>query len=364
MARYRGMNGLHELLLPEEFREAETLLESRGLELPEGISFGLGLYEENRLIGTGFLTGDILCGIGVAAGREGKGVSAAIVTELLNHALGQGFRTLRLFTKPAEAPKFAALGFSPLVTAPEAALLEWGEAGYPAWLAATRTFLTRHEIPARHEIPTAPGRKDSIARGAVVMNANPFTLGHRFLVMQALERCDTVLVFVVEEEASAFPFPVRLRLVREGLADLPEALVLPAGPYMVSRASFPSYFTGKERHARVHAELDCALFARKIAPDLGIGLRAVGTEPLCPVTALYNEIMRRILPESGIQCLEVPRYAADGGEAVSASAVRAGLAGTDDSAWRALVPRTTYAFLTGPEADAIRAGLREKKSRH
>lgn len=352
------MDGLHELLLIEEFREAQILLDSRGLYMPEGITFAVGMYEEGKLIGTGFLAGDVLCGIGVATGHEGKGISAAIVTELVKYTLAMGVKTLRLFTKPAETSKFAELGFHTLVTAPEAALLEWGDANYAAWIKTTRALLARHGIPA------VPERRGSVALGAVAMNANPFTLGHRFLVTRALELCGRVVVFVVEEDASTFPFPVRLRLVREGLADLPEAFVLPAGPYMVSRASFPSYFTGKERHARAHAELDCTLFAKTIAPDLGIGLRAVGTEPYCPVTALYNEVMRRVLPQSGIQCLEVPRYAAGDGKAVSASSVRAGLAGTEDGDWRKLVPPTTHEFLTSPEAEPILAGLRGKKSRH
>lgn len=137
------------------------------------------------------------------------------------------------------------------------------------------------------------------------MNANPFTLGHRALVEKAAKRCDHLLVFVVEEDASVFPFQLRLRLVREGVADLAAApakvSVLPGGPYMVTRASFPAYFTGEADHARVHAALDATIFAEKIAPVFGIDRRFVGSEPYCAVTSAYNDTLLAVLPPRGVR---------------------------------------------------------------
>lgn len=356
------MYAFHELLLPEEFAEAENLLRQRGLALPKDIDLGLGAYEENSLIGAGFLSGSIICGIGVAARHEGLGLSAAIVSALINRAAAKGIHSLRLFTKSAEAKKFAALGFSLCVKTDSAVLLELGYPNYSDWIHLTNQKLTHHAdgVPA--------SKKDcsrKIPLGAVIMNANPFTLGHRYVVEKTLEHSSRAVVFVVEEDLSAFPLQVRSRLVTEGLRDLEKAVVLPGGPYMVSRASFPSYFTGKEDHARVHAELDCTLFAERIAPDLGIGLRVVGTEPYCPVTAMYNEALRRILPQNGIICLEVPRLVTGDGATVSASHVRARLAEKGgDASFADMVPASTAAFLSSDEAEVIRKSLKKPPSRH
>jgi [citrate (pro-3S)-lyase] ligase len=197
------------------------------------------------------------------------------------------------------------------------------------------------------------------------MNANPFTLGHLHLARTALLSCAYLCVFVVEEDASAFPFDVRLELVGQGLAQLPRAIVLPAGPYMVSRASFPAYFTGKAAHSRVHAELDSTIFAVRIAGALDIGVRFVGREPSCEVTAGYNAALQEILPQHGVRCVEIERLSCDGA-AISASRVRELVAGPEP-AWdelQKLVPETTLAFLRSDAMRDIRKSLREHANRH
>lgn len=354
------MYSFQEMLVPSEFRAAENLLARAGLEFPEGVSFSLGAYENGLLAGTGFLAGNVVCGICVAPEHQGSGLAAAMVSRLVQHALETGQRHLMLFTKPLEAAKFADIGFHVLAGTGAAALLEWGRPDYAAWLRETRAALEETREAAEAAEGSLP-----FSLGAIVMNANPFTLGHRHLVREALARCRRVMVFVVEEDASSFPFAVRHALVREGLSGMDRVVIRPGGSYMVSRASFPSYFTGKADHSRVHAELDCTMFAARIAPDLGIAARFVGEEPYCGVTAEYNVIMRDVLPRYGIACVEIPRLAKDGAP-ISASSVRALLAagGTEKQVLEGLVPASTAAFLGGPEAGCIAAKLREQTRRH
>lgn len=359
------MHVFQELLLPSEFREAEKLLELSDLDMPEGITFGLGAYEDGVLAGAGFLAGNVVCGICVSSESQGAGLAAAIVSRLVQHALQGGQTRLSLFTKPAEAAKFGEIGFTVLASTPSAAFLEWGRPDYAAWLREAKEALQAEVLQAA----SADGPFD-FPLGAIVMNANPFTLGHRYLALQALARCRRVVVFVVEEDASTFPFSVRYALVREGLADQERILVRPGGAYMVSRASFPSYFSGKAAHSRVHAELDCTLFAARIAPDLGIAARFVGEEPYCEVTAGYNAVMRDTLPRYGVECIEIPRLAREG-EPISASAVRALLGaseseqkGVEQKKMEQLVPASTAAFLELPEAEPIVEELRRHTGRH
>jgi [citrate (pro-3S)-lyase] ligase len=196
------------------------------------------------------------------------------------------------------------------------------------------------------------------------MNANPFTLGHLHLTRTALKSCAQVCVFVVEEDASAFPFDARLELVRQGLAQEARAIVLPAGPYMVSRSSFPSYFTGKAAHSSVHAELDGTVFAARIAKELDIEARFVGQEPYCAITAGYNAALQEILPQHGVQCVEIERLGC-GGAAIGASRVRELLAKADADSirdeLRELVPETTLDFLRSRAMQGLRESLRKDK---
>ena len=157
---------------------------------------------------------------------------------------------------------------------------------------------------------------------ALSWNCNPFTLGHRTLVECAASQCDVLHVFVVEENRSAFPTDVRYRLVQEGVKLLPNVRVHLSGYYMISAATFPTYFLKQEEDAvTLQSDLDITLFAQRIAPGLHITKRFVGEEPLDPTTARYNATMKRILPQHGIELIEIPRRT-QGDGVISASRVR------------------------------------------
>ena len=183
-------------------------------------------------------------------------------------------------------------------------------------------------------IPVGPERPV----GSIVCHANPFTLGHRHLIAYAAAHCAQVLVFVLSDTDSLFPPELRLRLVREGTADLPNVRAYPGGDYLISPATFPAYFLKDQARApEAKCDLDLTLFGSAIAPALHITERFVGQEPTCAVTAQYNRRMQAILPAYGIHVTEIPRL-----NAISATTVRARLLEGDVAAVRALVPETTY----------------------
>ncbi|MBQ1384314.1 MAG: hypothetical protein IIY74_02855, partial [Firmicutes bacterium] len=211
----------------------------------------------------------------------------------------------------------------------------------------------------------------------VVMNADPFTLGHRYLVEKTIERSGRTLVFVVSEDASPVPFGVRIRLVRESLADLENVLVLPSGPYIISSATFPSYFLkDKDQAAEGHALLDAKIFGR-IAEALGIKARFIGEEPLSRTTAVYNRVLKEALPPLGIEVIEIPRLEAPAASCstigpavsacgaseasgapaasgpISASKARALIAEGRTSEIRSLVPEPVFSFFTGEDAAPV-----------
>ncbi len=184
-----------------------------------------------------------------------------------------------------------------------------------------------------------------ICVGAIVMNCNPFTLGHRYLIEQALGQCHYLVVFVVEEDQSVFPFDERFQLVTWGTEDLANLIIVPSGRFIISSLTFSDYFNKSEIQERdIDASLDVTIFAREIAPCLHITKRFAGEEPFDNITRQYNESMRRVLPEYGIQFIEIPRKT-QGDTAISASRVRALLAEKDFEGIKPLVPQTTYDYL-------------------
>lgn len=177
------------------------------------------------------------------------------------------------------------------------------------------------------------------------MNCNPFTLGHRYLIEKALEQCDFLILFLVEEDKSVFSFEERLKLVDEGTKDIPNLAIIPSGKFVLSSLTFSGYFNKEKLQDRIiDTSLDVSVFAREIAPCLHITKRFAGEEPLDNVTRQYNEAMRRILPEYGIEFVEIPRVEIDLNP-ISASRVRELAKSGRFSELRELVPRTTYDHL-------------------
>ena len=134
-------------------------------------------------------------------------------------------------------------------------------------------------------------------------------------------------------------------MVKLGTADLPNVQVLPTGPYLISSATFPTYFLKeREKATAIQCRLDIDIFTKYFVPKFGIQRRYVGTEPLSPMTNQYNEALREYLPGAGIELREIPRAELEG-VPVSASAVRSFRDAGDLQRLQALVPESTWNYL-------------------
>ncbi len=190
-----------------------------------------------------------------------------------------------------------------------------------------------------------PGAKDLV--GAIVMNCNPFTLGHRYLVETCAKKCDMLIVFVVQEDKSFFPFADRIRLVKEGCRDLENVCVVESGKFILSSLTFSEYFNKAQLQDRiVDSSEDVTLFVNEIVPAANIKVRFAGTEPLDMVTNQYNRTMELMLSRQGVRFEEIPRIEKDG-NVISASRVRKLLESRDWEQIQQLVPDTTLSYLKG-----------------
>lgn len=313
----------------EEQARIRVFLSRHHLRFEEDIEAAFGIFDsEETLIGCGCAAGRLLKCFAEDDELRGQNALGPLVSALAQDRFAVGHYDLFVITRTYNEPMFKGCGFFPVVRTPELVMLENRPDGPETFCRSLKQ-------------PPFGGTV-----GAIVMNANPFTLGHRYLVESAAAQCDLLHIFVVEEDRSLFPADVRRRLVEAGTADLPNVRVHFSGPYMISVETFPTYFLKQnEDAARLQAELDITLFARRIAPALGITARFAGQEPLDPVTANYNKAMETLLPLYGVRFVEIPRLCKDG-RVISASCVR-GLLGSLETAALAdaLLPPSTREYL-------------------
>lgn len=193
--------------------------------------------------------------------------------------------------------------------------------------------------------------------GAIVMNANPFTKGHQYLVETAAAQVEHLYVFVVEEDKSYFKFKDRLELVKLGTQHIDNVTVLPSGKGIISSVTMPEYFTKESETTQIlDASTDIDVFGLLIAPILKISKRFVGDEPFCNTTRQYNEQMKERLSEYNIELVILDRVGTGGNctssvenEIISATKVRAYLKNKDFESLEKFVPSTTLKFLTNFE---------------
>lgn len=183
--------------------------------------------------------------------------------------------------------------------------------------------------------------------GCIVMNCNPPTNGHLFLIETAARKVDNLYIFVVEENRSVFPFEDRFKLVTKICEHLSNVTVLPSGKFVISSLTFPEYFIKGELRPdeKPSVILDLQAFAIKIAPSLLITKRFAGEEPFDFVTKHYNDEMRKILPFYGIEFAEIPRREMSG-KAISATSVRKLLDEKNFDKVKELVPAVTFEYLS------------------
>lgn len=308
------------------YKQWQSLIQNEGLVIEnlDDITETFGIYEDDKLIATGSYFENVLKYLAIDPDYQGGNIFNKLVSTLINELAAQNIFHVFVFTKPQYKKSFSYLGFNLIAETEYSALLETGDYSIDQYIA---------------EMPRISGKNIS----AIVMNANPFTLGHRYLVEQAAQKSDSVYVFVVNQDASLFKTSERLDLIKQGTADLDNVQVVSGGQYMVSFVTFPSYFIkSRSEVATYQTQLDAKVFKR-IASALKITKRFVGSEPYSPTTEIYNQSLQKVLPpEVELEILD--RKAIDQ-DIISATKVRQAIQANDLATVQKYVPETTYKFI-------------------
>ncbi|MCK1447428.1 [citrate (pro-3S)-lyase] ligase [Bradyrhizobium sp. 48] len=319
---------------PHEMKEIQTLLAANNLELDGQVELFVVYRREGHVVACAGLDHYTIKCVAIAQHFRGESISLRLGSAVVKLAAERGQFHLFLYSPPHNLPFFRGWGFYPLVEVPRLVIL----------MENSPVAIQRYCDGLRER--RRPGRRI----GAIVLNANPFTLGHRYLVEQAAHACDWLHVFVVGEDASLLSYDDRLAVVAAGVTHIDKLTLHPGSDYIISRATFPGYFL-KEKPLidSSWAAIDVLLFREYIAPALRITHRYVGTELFDPVTRCYNAEMKHWLQHAAsaappIAVVEIPRASVDG-TPISASQVRRLLARRDFATIKELVPATTLEFL-------------------
>ena len=380
MEQYKNLDIVEVPLGSPHFHDSvERFLGANGLRMEALDSYYTVQDADGNILAGAGLSGDIIKCVAVAPDMRSEGLLTPLVSRIV---AGRG--NLKVFTKPEYQSLFESLGFKLLAQAPLAILLENGRGlqQYCEYLrnqpsSAENYFSGRCQKNQFSASSSEPARNSV---GVIVMNANPFTLGHKYLIDKALEQVDVLYVIPVKEDVSMFPYTERLQMIRssvleqirrsvpandDGLSDVSSVPsfadligesnvhVVEGSDYTISAATFPTYFLKDLTEAsETQMRLDLDLFCKHIAPALGATVRFVGSEPTDKLTAQYNNLMAEVLPEHGIEFVEIPRTE------VSATAVRKALAEGDYRAAAAMCPETTRPYLLAALAErALRMEL-------
>lgn len=324
--------------------EWEKLLIAAGIRSEEQVEYTVGIYAGEKLVATGSRHQNVLKCIAVCRQYTGGEVISLLISHLMTEVFEAGFVSCYVYTKPQSVMSFAYLGFKEIErVGDDLVFMEKAVHGFNDFLDKLRT----RKIEAQ-------------SVSGIVMNANPFTLGHQYLIEKAAQASDILHVFVLSEDLSVFPAHVRMELVRKGTSHLKNVMIHETGDYMVSAKTFPSYFLKEDKDVtEIQASLDAKIFRNHIAKALGITTRFVGEEPLSFATNIYNEAMKKEFGDE-MKLVIIPRMESDG-EVISASRVRAYLKEDRVHELRSLVPETTYEFLVSDEGKKIQEKLKISK---
>ena len=359
--------------IPRQRRRIEQFLGDNGLRLDD-VDYYATLVDEttDEIVAGGGLKGGVIKCVAVADGHKGEAVANQIVSHLIAQANADGHQCVKLFTKPQNQRMFESMSFRLLAEAPKAILMETGIGGikrYSEELESEKGKVKSEKSDGEsekgkvkseksngklHHLNTSPQQPIMPPSGIIIMNCNPFTLGHRYLIEQAAQQVQTLYILVVREDCSMFSYDERKAMIVRGVAHINNVVVCDGSEYSISATTFPTYFLKCLSDASdTQMTLDIDLYRRHIAPALGATVRFVGTEPDDPLTRRYNELMKSMLPD----VREVARLEKSG-VVVSASRVRKAIVENHLAQAARLVPPTTVPYIVAHMATrALKAEL-------
>ncbi len=338
-----------EVILEEEIRETVDFLQKFDLKFEKDIVYTINGYDkDNKIIATASIAENVIKCFAIDGDYQETGLSLKIISNLIQKLNSLGINHYFVFTKIENMDLFENIAFNVIAKTDDVCLLESG---------ANDIVSTLKDLKIKYNIDDSP-------KAALIINCNPMTNGHLYLLEKAASNNEQVIVFVVEEDKSSFPFKDRFDLVKSVAKRFDNVHVVPSTNYIISNATFPTYFLDEKiNFNKVYTELDGTIFKKYFMPMFNIKKRYVGTEPYSIRTNEYNETMQEIL---GDNLIIIERKRIDSKEKyISASYVRKILKEKADiSEIKKLVPNEVFKYLTSSKSMEIIEKIKDSDSRH
>ncbi|KYH35226.1 [citrate [pro-3S]-lyase] ligase [Clostridium tepidiprofundi DSM 19306] len=345
-----GMN-IEEIDLSDKKQvdEIKDFLAKFDLKLDDNVDYTIAIRLDGNIKATCSKAKNVFKCFAVSPELQGEGISNKLITALNNKLFEEGTYHNFIFTKPKNKQIFTSMNYKDIYEVENVCLLENGVYDINKYL---------DKIADKYNID------NTTEKSALVMNCNPFTLGHRYLIECAARKSKEVLVFIVEEDKSLFPFKYRYELVKKGVSDLENVKVIPGGEYIISSATFPSYFLRKEDEVlKAYTNIDAGIFAKYFCSRFNITDRFVGEEPYCNVTRAYNNALNETLNKYGVK-LHIINRKENAGIKISASMVRELIKEDQYDKMKELIPSVTWEFLNSNEGREIMEKIKVSNSPH
>ncbi len=317
----------------------KALLRKVGLKPEKNLDITLLVKEQNKLVATGSLDGNIIKCLAVDPNYQKQGLMSIVISRLKAFLIRRERKNYFVYAHRNQVPLLENLGFNELVGVGKyPVLLEDGISKIEDYINIINSKITSFNAKKKYE-------QGKIA--SLVMNCNPVTKGHSYLIEKASRNNQLVIIFILSEDKSLFSAKERRNLLQKVVAGKDNVIVVPSGNYILSYSTFPKYFLSEDQEKesiRLYAQLDAHLFGKYFARSLGIKRRYVGTEPNSVVTAIYNQQLKNILPQYGVDLIEIQRIEMKG-IPISASRVRKLLKEDKLDQIKSLVSRTTWDYL-------------------
>ena len=175
--------------VPSEREQVVRFLARHGLDYEDDIEYSIGIFSGETMVATGSLSGKVVKGVVVDEGHRGEDLTAKVLTYLKVRAHNRGIDSLFIYTLPQNRAHFNALGYTEIASTEEVLLLEDNSRNFSLFLSGL-SRLNPMGLPA----------------ASLVMNCNPFTLGHRYLVERAAGENPWFFYLLFRRIARCFPF--------------------------------------------------------------------------------------------------------------------------------------------------------------
>lgn len=336
---------IKEVLLKEDSIKRDQFLKKHHMDCDQDVTHSILVYDQDTLVGTASIAKNVMKCFLVTPSYQHQNITTLMFNHLVGHLEMQGIHHYFVYTDADKDKIFEDLHMKLIVKTMNTALLEGGK--------TIDHVLT--QLKKDYEIDDGP-------KAAIIMNANPMTLGHLYLVETAAKEANHVLVFVVSEDVSKFPFEDRFDIIQKATAHLPNVTVLPTLDYLVSKITFPKYFLKEDQLIQDEQTLvDVLVYKEYFVPIFNIERRYLGEEPYSYNTNKYNHVLKDYLN----QHVKIIKRKEQFNHPISASFVRKLIRANKIDKIKDYVPRASYEYLMSDRGQKVIKRIQKTEwSRH